>query len=169
MNKRDQELIAEAYVKVLEKAPQGMLSRMYQGAKSSLINKASNIPILGYAFAGAKERIESSAEAQQQVNKAKAQFETLYRQKMRKKYSDWRGAEKQFVMDFIKNVVGANINDPALTKYFNASVIKDRDINEAITVAYAVKQMGGGKTTKKPKRREPSTPQNNHPDYDYDY
>ena len=144
MNRYDQHLIAEAYVKMLEKAPQGMWDRMIQGAKSNLINKASNIPILGYAFAGAKERIESNQESQQQINKAKAQFETLFLQSKRVKYNDKTGADKQFVTNFIKNVIRADVNDPALSSYLAAPVITDKNINEAITVAFAMRDMSGG-------------------------
>jgi len=143
-NHKDQKLIFEAYVKVVEKAPQGFFNRLRKSVGSSIINKAASIPILGHAFAGAKERIESSAEAQQQVNKAKAQFETLYRQKLRKKYSSRLGAGRQFVIDFIKNVLRADVNDSALSSYLTGATITDKNINEAITVAFAVRDMGGG-------------------------
>lgn len=148
MNVRDQQLIAEAYTKILEKSPQGFLSRLGSSVKGKLIDKATNIPILGHAFAGAKERFETNKEAQQQINKAKAQFQTHYKQKTGKKYSDFTGADRQFVVDFIKNVIRADINDPALKGYFVAPKITDKQINQAITVAFAVRDMGGGGVSK---------------------
>ena len=148
MNGRDQQLINEAYIKVLEKAPQGFLSRLGSSVKGKLIDKATSIPILGHAFAGAKERFETNKESQQQINKSKAQFQTYYKQKTGKKYSSSTGADRQFVVDFIKNVIRADINDPALKVYFVAPKITDKQINQAITAAFAVRDMSGGGVSK---------------------
>ena len=149
MNRKDQQLIYEAYTKVLEAAPQTLGSRIGQGLKGWAINKFGS-GILSPFFASSKERLDADNQAYQEINSIKARLEAVYRQQYGKKYSDAVGADKQFVTDFIKNNMGVDLNDPEISRYLTTAVISDKNINEALKKAYAQKtKLQGGRNSAK--------------------
>ncbi len=147
MNRKDQQLIYEAYTKVLEAAPQTLGSRIGQGLKGWAINKFGS-GILSPFFASSRERLEADREAHNAINKQKAQFEAVYKQQYNRKYSDVTGAPKKFVEDYIRSL-GGNLNDREINRYLRSNMISDRDINELFKKIYAKKNRKPADASKK--------------------
>lgn len=156
MNKQDQQLIAEAYKQIVEAAPQTVGSRVAQGLKGWALNKFGS-GILSPFLASSKERLDAENQAHQEINTAKARLEAIFKRQYGKAYSGSRGAPNQFVKDFIKNIMGVDINNPDISKFLITTVISDKDINEALKQSYAHrKNLGGGNknyTPPKPKKQ----------------
>lgn len=149
MNKKDQQLIAEAYKQIVEAAPQTVGSRVAQGLKGWALNKFGG-GILSPFLASSKERLDAENQAHQEINTVKARLEATYRQQYGKSYSDARGAPNQFVKDFIKSNMGVDLNDPQIDKFLRTDPVSDRNINEALKQAYAQKtRLQGGRNSDK--------------------
>lgn len=149
MNKRDQQLLAEAYKQIAEAAPQTLGSRVSQGVKGWALNKFGS-GILSPFLAGSKERLDAENQAHQEINTTKARLEATYKQQYGKSYSDARGAPKQFVADYIKNNMGVDINDQEIDKFLQTDPVPDKNINEALKQAYAQKiRLQGGRNSQK--------------------
>jgi hypothetical protein len=149
MNRKDQQLIYEAYTKVLEAAPQSLGSRIGQGLKGWALSKL-NKGVLSPFFAASQERLDADKEAMSAINKQKAQLEAAYKQQTGAAYNAARGADKQFVSDYIKNNMGVDLNDPEISRFLTADPVTDKNINEALKKAYAqkVRSQGGRNSTK---------------------
>lgn len=131
MTHKDQQLINEAYVKVMEAAPQTLGSRIGQGLKGWALSKV-NKGILSPFFAASQERLEADKETSAAINKQKAQFEAAFKQRFSKKYSDASGSPKQFVINYLR----INPKDPRFAQYLRSNIISDRNINEILKKAY---------------------------------
>jgi hypothetical protein len=144
MNRKDQQLIYEAYIKVLEKAPESVFSRVGRGLKGWALSHL-NKGILSPFFAASQERLDADSEAMSSINKQKAQLEATYKQQTGAAYNAARGADKQFVSDYIKNNMGVDLNDPEISRFLTADPVTDKNINEALKKAYAqkVRSQGG--------------------------
>jgi hypothetical protein len=149
MNRKDQQLLYEAYTKVLEAAPQSVGSRIGQGLKGWALGHL-NKGILSPFFAASQERLDADKEAMSAINKQKAQLEATYKQQTGSAYNAARGADKQFVSDYIKNNMGVDLNDPEISRFLTADPVTDKNINEALKKAYAqkVRSQGGRNSTK---------------------
>lgn len=151
MNKKDQQLIAEAYKQIAEAAPQTVGSRVAQGLKGWALNKFGS-GILSPFLASSKERLEAENQAHKEINAAKARLEAVFKQQYGKPYGS--GAPKQFVSDFIENSMGVDINTPEISNFLTTDPILDKNINEALKQAYAQKNRLGGNN----KRQSPLNP-----------
>lgn len=136
MNRKDQQLIYEAYTKVLEAAPQSLGSRIGQGLKGWALSKL-NKGVLSPFFAASQERLDADKEATTTINKQKAEFEAAYKQQTNRKYSDAIGAPRKFVEDYIKGNLGVDPADPEIAQFLRSNQVSDKDINEAFKKAYA--------------------------------
>lgn len=143
MNRRDQQLLAEAYRKIVEAAPQTLGSRVGQGLKGWALDKLESVPIFRPFIASAKERLESDVNARKEINKNKADFEAAYRQKYGQRYNDKVGSDLKFVEDFIKGL-NIDVNSPSIRGVLQTDPVTDKDLNEALRQAYAVKVTNQG-------------------------
>lgn len=151
MNRKDLQLIEEAYTEVLEAAPQTLGSRIGQGLKGWALSKV-NKGILSPFFAASQERLEADKEASSAINKQKAQFEAVYKQKYNRKYSDIAGAPRKFVEDYMRGM-GANLKDPEIKAYLTSNMVSDRNINELFKKAYAKRNKKTASVIQKPYKK----------------